>query len=487
MALKRTMYEDLGDAGLNTTGWGEVGDEFLREWQGAGEKAKRVREMLSNSPVVGALRLAVEMPIRAVEWQFVSDEGEDDPRLALLDDALAAMSHSWEDHITDALGFLWYGWSMFTITYQAVGGRVLWRKFRPLAPDTLMKWLFAPDGGMAGIQQWPHLWLDPIPIERMVVYRFRRARGNPEGESILRPAWGPWYYVKNLQQTEAIGIERDLAGLPVMTLPENADTNDISDPATDAGRAWQIVSNVRRDEMAGLVLPFGWQFNLVSAAGSGRVDTDTVINRYNKQILMAGLSQFLALGMENIGALATFQGGSDFFTLTLNAVADVIAETFTTFAVRRLLELNGYDPHGVRLEHGPVGDVQPAAIADALSKLVAAGALTLTAADEVWLRGLFRLPPRDVDEIAADRDVTAAAAQATAEVMRDAMRRRTADGATAEQTAELQADTYAAVDDAADAYRSQMERRWQQKMSAFLTRQGRDVVRQARKDHATPQ
>ena len=83
--MKRAgLYQDIGDTGLNTTGWGEIGDEFLREWQGAGEKAKRVREMLHNSPVISALRLAIEMPLRDIDWQFVSDDGEDDPRVALL-------------------------------------------------------------------------------------------------------------------------------------------------------------------------------------------------------------------------------------------------------------------------------------------------------------------------------------------------------------------------------------------------------------------
>lgn len=486
MAVRRTnLYRDLGDTGLNQTGWGEVGDEFLREWQGAGEKAKRVREMLYNSPVIGALRMAVEMPIRDIDWQFVSDEGDGDPRLALLNDALDAMSHSWEDHITDALGFLWYGWSMFTISYQQAGGRILWRKFRPLAPDTLMKWNFSDDGGMAGIEQWPHLWPDPIPIERMVVYRFRRARGNPEGESLLRPAWPAWYYVKNLQAIEAIGIERNIAGMPVLHLPEGADTTESDDDSTDIGRARRIVRNVRADELNGLVLPFGWEFSLVASSGSGKVaDTDIAIQRYNKQILMAALSQFLALGMDNVGALATFAAADDFFTLTLNAVADTMAETFTKFAVERLLLLNGFDPVGVRLEHSPAGNIEAATVADAVMKLVGAGAMTLTADDEVWMRSLLRLPAREAEDIEADREARAAEKRETAAAMRDALGRRQepAVAAADDLWAEVDAESYAAGGDGGDAYRRRMEREWQRKMAAFLERQGRDVVRQAKRE-----
>lgn len=482
------LYQDVGDTGLNTTGWGEIGDEFLREWQGAGEKAKRVREMLYNSAVIGALRLAIEMPLRDIDWQWVSDAGENDPRLALLADAWEAMTHSWDDHVSDALAFLWYGWSMFTVTYEQDGGRVMWRKFKPLAHDTLQRWLFDADGGLAGIQQWPHLWPEPIPIERMVIYRFRRARGNPEGESILRPAWPSWYYAKNLQQIEAIGIERNLAGLPVITLPENADTTESDDEDTDVGRARRIVRNVRNDEQAGIVKPFGWQFELLaSSGGSKTTDTDLVINRYDKRMLMATLSQFIMLGMDNVGALSTFESGTDFFTLTLNAVADTIAETFTKFAAARLLALNGFDAEGVQLTHSPAGSVQPEAIADALAKIGGGGYLTWTADDEVWLRSLFRLPERAPEEIEADREAEKADQAARAEAMgRMMQQRRPPEGDDAgpgvgAQTAALWAETYAADGD--DAYRRRMERQWQQKMGAFLGRQKRDVMRQVRREH----
>lgn len=488
--MKRTgIYQDVGDTGLNTTGWGEIGDEFLREWSGAAEKAKHVREMLYNSPVIAALRLAIEMPLRDIDWQFVSEEGEDDPRLELLNASFKAMSHSWNDHISDALDFLWFGWSMFTITYQAEGGRVLWRKLKPLAHDTLQKWLFAEDGGLAGIQQWPHLWPEPIPIERMVIYRFRRARGNPEGESILRPAWTSWYYAKNLQHIEAIGIERNISGMPVINLPENADTTESEDNSTDVGKARRIVRNVRNDEHSGLVLPFGWQFSLVASSGAGKAaDTDMVINRYDKRMLMAALSQFIMLGMDNVGAMSTYESATDFFTMTLNSVADTIAETFSKFAVERLLVLNGFDPTGVALSHSPAGNVSPVAIADALAKIGAGGFITWTADDEVWLRSLFRLPERAKEEIEGERETERAEKAARAEAMREALQRRQPQepgtvepGAVDQQSADFEPDMFAADGD--EAYRRRMEREWQKKMGDFLARQKRDVTRQVKREN----
>ncbi|WP_155274431.1 hypothetical protein [Piscirickettsia salmonis] len=45
------------------------------------------------------------------------------------------------------------------------------------------------------------------------MFRTTSRKGNPEGRSILRNAYQPWYYKKNLESIESIGIERNLVGL----------------------------------------------------------------------------------------------------------------------------------------------------------------------------------------------------------------------------------------------------------------------------------
>jgi hypothetical protein len=252
MGTRRQLTQDVGSTGLGIR-WGVVKDDYLREWN-MGDKAKTVDEMLRNSAVIGALRFAIEMSIKATDWWFESDLGENDQRVMLADEALGNLRHSWGDHLSDALLSIFYGWSMFTITYEAVNGRLLWRKFKPLKHSTLMRWLYDDDGGLAGIQQWPTDWREPIDIERMVIYKIRSNFGNPEGESILRPAYPDYYYAKNLKSLEGIAYERNGAGYPSVTLPEGADTSDESE-TSDIGRANKMVRNVRNDEQAGIVLP----------------------------------------------------------------------------------------------------------------------------------------------------------------------------------------------------------------------------------------
>lgn len=386
---KTNATQPVGATGLKTT-WGGINDDFLLEWRGS-NKIKRVKEMLLNSPVVAGLRLAIEMPIRDVDWMLVSKKGENDPRIDLYDESLANLSHSWNDHIIDALLFPFYGWSLFSLNYERKNGRLLWRNFLPLGHDTIERWLIDNDGGLAGVQQYSWVYPQPIPIDRLILYRFRRNRNNPEGESILRPGWIPYYYTKNLQQIEAIAYERNGAGYPYVQAPEGA---DMTEGGTDYETAHKTVRNMRIDEQSGLVLPFGWDAgfkNPGSGAGSF-ADFDKPISRYEKRMLLSALSQFLMLGMDNVGALATFEGSTDFFTMLVNSLADIIAETFFKYAVTRLLELNGYDTDGLSFSHSPAGNIDEAKVGGLLKDLSAL--FTWSDQDEDWLRQLLRMPER---------------------------------------------------------------------------------------------
>lgn len=62
--------------------------------------------------------------------------------------------------------------------------------------------------------------MDRIPMSKAMLFRTESVKDNPEGRSILRNAYRSWYFKRRIQEIEAIGIERDLAGLPVIHAPE---------------------------------------------------------------------------------------------------------------------------------------------------------------------------------------------------------------------------------------------------------------------------
>lgn len=391
------MPRDIGVTGLDA--WsGEVRADFLREFIGK-EAYKRFNEMRLNSPVIGALMAAYKNPLRAMDWPYRSEEGEDDPRLELLEASRKYMTHSWQQHIQEGGLFLDFGFSLFSVNYQrAEDNSVVWRQFKPLGQNTVLRWLFDDAGGVQGfIQQAPPLYkAETIDIHDLILYRVNVERNNPEGRSILRQSWFPYYYAKNISAIEAIGIERDAAGLPVIKLPQNATTGE-DDTGSDAYKAAKIGRNIRNDEQASIVLPFGWELALLASAGSKQIDTDKVINRYHMLMLMSAHAQFLLLGQEGVGSYALSADQTDFFTLSVDATADIISETQTQHIIPRLLALNGHDAEGISQEHSPAAKQSGASIAATLSQL--ANQLHWSMDDEAWLRDILNMPEVDPEVI----------------------------------------------------------------------------------------
>ena len=389
----------VGHSGLDLGHTGFINDDFLREMQGQ-RKYKNLNEMRLSSPIVGAAMAAIKYPIQNIGWFFTSAEGNDDPRLELLNEAKDGLRQSWGNHIMEALTMLDFGFAPMAIQYKRDGGRVLWDRFMMLGQDTVMRWVTGSDGDIEALQQYPHIFPAPIPIERVLLCRINVERNNPEGRSILRQGFVPFYYTKQLQKIEAIGYERGLAGLPVITLPPGADPDE-SSSTSDAYKAAKIVRNIRHDESAGIVLPSEeWDLSLLSTGINVEMAINTAVQRHEARILMSMLSQFLMLGFTQTGTQAKATIDKDLFNLLVGSIADVISDSHTRQSIPRLMALNGMAADGLMLEHSPPGDKDLTQIAEFMEKAVNIKALTITPEDEAMLREIAMLPEKTPEEIA---------------------------------------------------------------------------------------
>jgi len=306
----------IGDSGLMRGGFtSRIELDFLREMSGAAGY-KNLNEMRLNSPIAAASIRAIEYGCLISDWYFTADE-EDDPRVEFLNEAMKRLGGNFKQFVKESLTCLPFGFAPFVMDWKREDGRLWWDGFRLLGQDTIMSWVWDESRQkVIGIAQYPHIYPDPIPYDRVINFRYDVERDNPEGRSLLRPAWIPYYYAKNLQQVEAIGFERNAAGLPVMTLPENASTEG---EGSDAELAAVIVRNIRVDEQSGVVLRPGWVLSLLSSSGSGQsVMIDGTIKRYESRMLMAALSQFLMLGQNNVGTQALSTDQTDLFTTAMD-------------------------------------------------------------------------------------------------------------------------------------------------------------------------
>jgi hypothetical protein len=452
---------------------GQIRDDFLKEFHGK-EAYKRFNEMRLNNATIGAGLLAIEYIIRSMSWEFTSDEDED-PWQEFVEESRKGMSQSWNDLVSEAISFVWAGFSIFEIIYKRdEAGRLTWRKFAPRGQDTVYQWLFDDTGGLAGFRQLaaPKYQAVDIPMEKSILFRTRLEKNNPEGRSLLRIAWVSYYYLKNLQQIEAIGFERDVNGLPVIKLPEGADTNE-SSTTSDASKAAKIVRNMRVDEQAGLVLPFGWDALLLSGNGKSFDSLSNAIERYEKRIATAFFSQFLMLGQDGVGSMALSESSTDFFMSAVNAIADIFSETFTKYAVYRLLKLNGAtdeEARRVKLTHTPASSVNIEKIGAFIGSIK--DLMTWDENDELWLRQLAGAPERDPEQLKADRDnlmrEKAEAAKAFAERVTKQPER---------EDNEAEHFEAGAPD---DKRRTKYEKAYEKEIASFLEKQQRRILKAAR-------
>ena len=405
--MANDQFAEIGRSGLPVWG-GRPHADPLRELRSAPAGSGGYRaynEMRLNDPIIGAMLFAIEQSIRALAWRV---EGGD-ARADFVQACLGDMSHTWNDHLSEALTMLPFGWSWFEIVYKRrPDGRVGWRKFAIRGQNSLHRWELDAQGGVRGMVQVCAPRYEPvtIPIEKSILYRTQLEQGNPEGRSILRAAYTSYYFARNLREIEAIGVERDLCGLPVLQPPEGA---DLSEGSPDRAAAEALLRRVRNDEEAGVLVPPGWSFSLAGGAGRPAVDTNRVIVRYETRMALSALAGFLMLGLEHTGSLALARAQAALFAEAVSAFADTIADTFTRFAVRRLLRLNGMEAEGVALRHGPPTGLQLGEVGEFLARLAQAG--VVRAGDEgleAWVRALVDAPAVERAESSVQGPETAA-------------------------------------------------------------------------------
>lgn len=408
-----SVGREMGRTGLRQ--WaGRIDEEFLPElkWDKAG---KIYREMSDNDSTVGGLLNAITLMVRQADSRFES-KTEGDERVVFLEECREDMAHSWTDLLAEiARGVLTYGWQVHECVYklrdeknsQYPDGKIGWKKLAVRAQDTLYRWDYDEKTQelLAMIQRPAPDYIERrLPLEKLALFRTETIKDNPEGRSILRNAYRPWYFKKNIENIEGVGIERDLAGFPVIYISPQT----FNDPTAKAMYE-TIATAIKRDEQEGLVLPAVFdengnrliQLELLSAGGDRQFDTSAVINRYDLRILQLMLADFIQVGHDSVGSKALASTKTNLFLAAITVLLDQIASPFNRQLIPRLLELNGMETEdSPKLIFDPLEERDLSGLADYLSKLSTAGMpLFPNQKLENALYGFARLPIPTTEEV----------------------------------------------------------------------------------------
>lgn len=433
MATKKTPPRDVSTIELGLPGLdqhsGYIFEERHPKLQGR-TAMWTYEEMSQNDPIIGAALYAIEAYLRKVKYQVrpADSTPEAVAEAAFVKSCMYDMDQSWGEFVSDAQTMLVYGFSLHETVYKYRrglternrrfrskydDGRVGWRALSMRAQKTIDSWDIDPDTGeiLGAWQEAPPNYTKTyLPMSKCVLFRTRSYKNNPEGFSVLRRAYRPWNMKKRLEEIEAIGIARDLAGLPVIEVPPEIMSPNAT-PAQKQVRAQmqRMVSLIARDRLEGMVFPSetgqdgqpsGYKVRLMSSGGSKQILADLPIRRYDSRIAMCFAAEFLMLGTDKTGSFAAASEHSGHFSRSLEWYSDVVCEAFNKTLIPRLMEVNGVDPaKWPTLTHEPVEQPNLQSLGVFLQQVATAGLLTPTPQVEAHLREMAQFPEPTDEEV----------------------------------------------------------------------------------------
>jgi len=420
---ERVFLEESGVTGLNQYA-GQIFEEFIPSLRGSRRMAT-YKEMRWNDATISGSFFAMELLARKASWIFRA-EGSDPADIEtadFLNSCLGDMEHPWTDFISEAMSMAPFGFSLNefvlkkrsgdtgdkTTQSQYDDGRIGIRKLAPRSQDSVDRWALGESGDVIGVHQVAPPDFKPryIPIEKLLHLRIMSSKGDPNGLPILRGMHRAWYFKKRIENLEAIGVERDLAGIPVARIPAEYLLPSASSEQKAAAEEYRrIITNIRRDEQEGLLLPsdkddkgnYLYTIELLSGGSRRQFATNEIVLRYAREMAESMMADFLKLGNGSTGSFALSSSKTELFALVVGALLDIVAEGFNRKIVTLLLQLNPTlrPTAPVKLTHGDIEEADLKEFGEYAKALTVAGIPLDDILTQAHLRAIAGFPPPPV-------------------------------------------------------------------------------------------
>jgi len=398
--------------GTTNAWWQHDPDEDTLELQWP-MSVKVYNAMRTQDAQVGSVLEAVTRPVLRTPWRLDPAGARDEVVKFVADDlGLPIVGQnpkppprtkdrfSWLEHLELALLMLPFGHMYFEQVYRVnkAGTEAHLGKLSPRMPRTIEQIDVARDGGLISItqlgtmdQRGPQ---KPIPVRHLVAYVYKKEGGNWLGRSVLRQAYKNWLIKDRLLRVQAQTIERNGMGIPVYEAAEEEQ---------DLAKGLALTTSLRAGEAAGAAIPNTAKLRLMGVEGQ-LPDALPAVKYHDEQIARAVLAHFLNLDTQSHGSYALGTTFADFFTLSLQTLAQQIAGTASMHIVEDLVDANwGPEEPAPRICFDEIGSRQ-AATAQAIKLLIDAGVIQADEVLEQSTRQQYGLPPKDKDTVREPAD-----------------------------------------------------------------------------------
>lgn len=392
---------------IGTTGTeiyaGYLAEEYLKELTGK-EWADKVDMMRRSDANVRMVLNAIKLPLKSSPWTIAVKEKTEEAELQkkLFEKILFEdLNKSFTQLVGEILTCLEFGYSIFDITHSVkqdgeLGGYNGLKSLAYRSQRTIDRWNLNDSHDLETVTQIAYgdeggsFELDA----RFLLYFSPEREGdNFEGISVLRACYGPWFRKNEFLKKLAIGIEKFAVPTAVLTVPEGTEGKP------EMAAAKKALACYTSGQTNYLILPKGFElsFNNVS------VDVEKIraaINAENQEMVNSILASFLLLGQNGAGSLALSGTLSDFFSQTIQYIADHISEQFERKIFKPLCQMNfGSDKVLVELKCDGLEHRANEAWANMVNGFIGSGAIKADDDLEVNLREKLKLPPKKIEEV----------------------------------------------------------------------------------------
>lgn len=430
--IPRIKFAENGQPGLQVIG-GNVLDQYRQELQWP-YCINTFNEMRKDATVSAAIQL-VETMISKVKWNFgVPHDASPElkAKKKFLEEVFFEdLDVSFYQTIKEISSFNTFGFcvmeKVFRRRLKASGsyfndGLIGYKKIVPRGQETISKWEFDENNReLTGVRQWTtkntgvdnfvtEMEIYPgtlIPREKFVLFRTNARKNNPTGQSPLIYCWESWKFKKALEEAEAIGVSKDMRGLPVLSIP----VQYMVDGASDADKQTyeylkKVMRNLHREEQEGLIIPTifdesgnkMFSFELAGVTGSKSYDVGGIIDRYSNEILMSFFADVLKLGQNRTGSYSLADSKTSIVATRVEAALMEIQDQFNNDIIKQLATLNGWNPVDMpKLCFGDIDETDLDTLSSALQRVKAVGLIAATPKNINYIAELIGLPDR-VDE-----------------------------------------------------------------------------------------
>lgn len=365
--------------------YGDISDnEFRPDFEGR-DGLEKYRKMEEEDTVKKVLNY-IFSGIRNQEYyiDYASEEPIDLEAAAFIADQLGvdgmqSNKYGFQRLLKTYENCLKYGTSYGEIVLALADGRAVLDKFIPIHPLNVEKINYDARGGPKSISVEGKIagekgkdFKKDVPIHKLVIF-VNEDEGDLRGQSILRAAYFPYRIKREMIKLVNKGYERFLLGIPMIKAPAGV---------TEEHPSWKIAENIARkfamNPRAGLVLPDGWEVEVVTASSS-MPDAMPYIHMMNSAIAESMGVDWATLGKD--GNSSGGYGHSANLVAATERVIRMYVDNFcahvNTYLIPKLLVQNFPElTHYPVLRYSTVTHIDPSPKLNAIGMLVNASMKT---------------------------------------------------------------------------------------------------------------